>query len=168
VTEAQGDVHIGLCLVVAIWIAYFTLVMLVLPKALQIFGKQADATNSIIASSQDSNSAFSFISLNTFTSLPMLGTYIAALRLHLESAEHRHAKLKNKGGLGISSKSSPIQNNNSVNHSTALPQPSPSGSKLAHEISSRRSSSVTGAPAAAGTPKKVPGVVHTFSSRAQS
>jgi hypothetical protein len=27
---------------------------------------------------------------------------------------------------------------------------------------------VTGAPAAAGTPKKVPGVVHTFSSRAQS
>lgn len=166
VTEPKGDVHIGLCLVVAIWISFFTVLMLVLPKVLQIFGKQAAGdNNSIVAASQDSNSAFSFLSLDMFTSLPMIGSYAAALRLHLDAVERKQASLKRGTQLGIATRTSvgsTGQPNHSLNTHTDMPQPSPSGSLLTQDSnnSGRRSTSIN----TTGPLKKT---VLNLSSRAQ-
>lgn len=97
VTQAIGNVLIALVQVAVIWLSFFTIGMLILPKAMIVFGKNAGGTTaSLVGSTRDSSSAFSFLSLDVLDSLPMIGSYVSALRNHLKQVEAKQLTLKNK------------------------------------------------------------------------
>lgn len=98
--DMNGDARAALMLVAVLWISFFTGAVLVLPKALHVFNPEDKNAIGIVCSSGNSSSGFSFISINVFTSLPMVNSYLAALRRHVEQIEHRQVHLR--GGPSLS------------------------------------------------------------------
>ena len=110
VVSAMGDVLTLLLAFALLWIAYFTGSILFIPKLMTIYmrtnGKD-DVNNSVIGSSS-SSSGFQFVSLAAFSTLPLLLSYLAALKKHVEQVEIRVTKLRtNKAGGLQSSFASP-------------------------------------------------------------
>lgn len=114
VIAPQGDVAIALLFLVAIWISFVTASLLGVPKMLAVWttvqdpnkSKQTDATTTV------SSTGFTFLSLDVLSSLPVIGTYMTALRRHLEAAEARQAALQRAQTQG--SPSSQLVNSSST------------------------------------------------------
>lgn len=105
----QGDIAIALLFLVAIWVSTVSSLMLVVPKMLIIWGNgnEKNLANGSTTNG-DGESAFSFMSLDVFSSLAAIGGYIAALRRHLEAVESRHQMMrKGTPGAGIAQLASP-------------------------------------------------------------
>jgi len=116
VINATGDILIALLLFVLLWIAFFTASILVIPKALHILSPQnADQNNaSVVGSSGNSSSGYSFLSLNILETAAMCTGYLAALRKHVELVENRLNGFK-RSSVSINNNGS--TNNSSINHS---------------------------------------------------
>ena len=108
VIKATGDVMTALLLFVLLWISFFTACILVIPKVLHILSPQdaaADGNHSIVGSSGNSSSGFSFISLATFDTLSLITSYLASLKRHVEAVEAKISQMRRSSNLH--------QNNNS-------------------------------------------------------
>ena len=96
VVGAVGDVLTLLLVFALLWIAYFTGSILFVPKLMTIYfhtnGKE-EVNNSVISAS--SSSGFQFVSLASFSTLPLLLSYLAALKKHVDQVEARVAKMRN-------------------------------------------------------------------------
>ena len=103
VVSAVGDVLTLLLVFALLWIAYFTGGILFVPKLATIYyhtnGKD-EVNTSMLATSSSSSSGFQFVSLAAFSTLPLLLSYLAALKKHVEQVEARVAKLRtNKASI---------------------------------------------------------------------
>lgn len=107
VIGAVGDVMTALLMFMIVWIAFFTACILVVPKALHIQAQGRDGADnqSIVGSSGDSSSGFSFLSLDMLSTLAMVGAYLSALRRHVDAVEQKQICLKrqNSGGSALCS-----------------------------------------------------------------
>jgi len=99
VIGATGDVLVALLLFVLLWISFFTACILVIPKALHILSPQsADQTNtSIAASSGNSQSGYSFLSMDILSTVAVATGYLAALKNHVVGVEKHINKMKGGG-----------------------------------------------------------------------
>jgi ABC-type phosphate transport system substrate-binding protein len=149
VIGATGDVLIALLMFMIIWIAFFTACILVIPKALHIQAQGEDAADnqSVIGSSGNSSSGFSFLSLDMLSTLPMVGAYLSALRHHVEAVEQKHASLKR--GSGIAQDKSEPQKRIDITDSTIITKNSTSA--VDHRITTQRHMSQTASYPATGT-----------------
>ena len=100
VINATGDVMTALLLFVLLWISFFTACILVIPKALHILSPQnADVTNaSIAASSGNSQSGYSFLSMDILSTVAVATGYLAALRNHVTGVEKHISAMKRSAG----------------------------------------------------------------------
>ena len=102
VVSAVGDVLTLLLAFALLWIAYFTAGILFVPKLMTIYyhTRGKDQVNASVAASSLSSSGFEFLSLAAFSTLPLLLSYLAALRKHVEQVEARVTKLRsNKSSI---------------------------------------------------------------------
>ena len=161
VVSAMGDVLTLLLAFALLWIAYFTGSILFIPKLMTIYmrtnGKD-DVNNSVIGSSS-SSSGFQFVSLAAFSTLPLLLSYLAALKKHVEQVEIRVTKLRtSKASNARTSFASPT----TAHHPTMSPrQPSTASALLSpHALSANSRTqfeeSVLQPPGAAASDEAVP------------
>jgi len=100
VINATGDVLTALLLFVLLWIAFFTACILVIPKALHILSPQSaeQNNNSVAASSGNSQSGYSFLSMDILSTVAVATGYLAALRKHIEGVEKHISSMKRSAG----------------------------------------------------------------------
>ena len=98
VIGATGDVLVGLILFVALWVGFFTACMLIVPKIIAILRPDPSDVGNANNGSEGVNSSgqFQFVSLSLLDTLPMVQSYIAALRLHFDLVLARESSLKRK------------------------------------------------------------------------
>lgn len=93
VIDAQGDIFTGLLLFGLVWTSTFTGGVLVIPKLMHIKA-MTDVGNGGQSVQLSTSNNFSFLSLDGLNTLPMIGSYIAALRKHLELVQEKQTTLK--------------------------------------------------------------------------
>jgi hypothetical protein len=97
VIGANGDVLVGLILFLALWVGFFTACILIVPKVISILRPDPDDANANNTSvGSESSGQFQFLSLSLLDSLPMVQSYIAALRQHFDVVLARETSLKRK------------------------------------------------------------------------
>jgi len=152
VIGATGDVLVALLLFVLLWISFFTACILVIPKVLHILSPEnaGDGKQSVVGSSGNSSSGFSFVSLNIFDSLSMITNYLSSLKRHVEAVENKICQMRkslkphpNNSQIASNNPHQPIPSNN--NSSTHINNNAANNSSVAvssSPIVSRRSPSL--------------------------
>ena len=102
VIQAVGDVLTLLLAFALLWIAYFTMIVLFVPKILKVTAKQADGQtgNTSIMASDSSSSGYRFMSLAALSTAPLLQGYHQALLKHLAAVDRRLAQLRGAKSVG--------------------------------------------------------------------
>ena len=96
--DAIGDTLVILLLFGLVWIAFFTLAILTVPKLMAFrSATKVEAGSSGEGQSVESDSAFSFILLTELTAPATVASYIAALEKHTGEAKTYLAGMKGKG-----------------------------------------------------------------------
>ena len=92
--SAVGDVLVVLQQFLLLWVGCFSLVALCGPKLLLTYSRESSARKSMSLQGSDMQAPVSFVALSGFSSLPLLQTYVSALREHLREAEAKALKMK--------------------------------------------------------------------------
>ena len=96
VIDAIGDVLVLLLLFLGLWVSCFTAAILFVPKLLVIHGSAGQQMSAAEMSKVSSSGQYSFLSLAQLSTVPVVMSYVAALKSHLTVAERRLAELKAK------------------------------------------------------------------------
>jgi hypothetical protein len=115
VIGAVGDVLVLLQLFLLLWVTWFALIAMTVPKLLLLVNTRAAEDLHGATGEPQSTSAFVFASLTGFPTRPLLLQYVVALKDHLHAAEIKLSQLKD--GLSMargSSKTVPGSSQSSV------------------------------------------------------